>query len=201
VGISLTNPEGEWPASRKDVIGTDVFDGSATNGAQWINSDGDDQLGLTTYTVGPSGVAADGSALAPYENYGTHSTVCPRDNPDAPRSPYNYVPAAEGLRVRRVTRLWSANRTISGFEGTIKSCDQIDGLMTGPDNGQPHLDTRIAGCQRLGGNGEPAVTACSAALVDSLDSTQTANQTLPSPIIMKRVADNIDCAAVRALEY
>jgi hypothetical protein len=111
------------------------------------------------------------------------------------------VPAAEGLRVRRVTRLWSANRTISGFEGTIKSCDQIDGLMTGPDNGQPHLDTRIAGCQRLGGNGEPAVTACSAALVDSLDSTQTANQTLPSPIIMKRVADNIDCAAVRALEY
>jgi hypothetical protein len=197
-GISLTDPLGAWPTAYKDVEGTPEYDGSATNGARWIDSDNDGVFGLTTYTVGPNGVAADGSDLAPISAYGTHSTVCPRSKPDAARLPYNYPPSAEGLTVRRVKRFFSANRAISGLSGTINSCDDITGEITGPDNGHVHFDTRIGGCLRANGDAD---TACSKSIVDFLDANNAPNEISANPFVMKRVADDVTCAQVRAMPF
>jgi hypothetical protein len=198
-GIALDNPMGDWPASRKDVQGDATFDGSATNGARWIDFDNDGVNGLTTVVVGPQGAPADGSALAPVEGYGTTSQVCPRSNPNAAREPYNYVPAIDGLSIRRVKRFSAGNRVISQYSGTINSCDAISGEVVGPDNGRAHFDTRIQGCTRVNGSGE---TACSDTIVDFLDSSNSSTQKVEANTFsMKRVADNSTCAQVRATTF
>ena len=50
-GVSLTDPMGDWPASRQNVLGGS---GARTNGAQWVNSDtaaSDTKVGVTSYAV------------------------------------------------------------------------------------------------------------------------------------------------------
>ena len=192
MGISLTDPLGTWPASRKDVQGGNDFDGSATNGARWIDTDGDTFFGLTTYAVGPNGAPADGSELAPIEGYTGRSPSC--------NLPYNYPPALDGLTTRRIKRFSSANRVISAFDGKLDSCDALSGNVTGPDDGKVHYDIRIGNCTRtdLNGNNEGA---CSSGLLDYLDSTQTPNQVDSDSFKAKRVKDDITCKEVRALTY
>ncbi|MET0390551.1 MAG: hypothetical protein ABW321_31555 [Polyangiales bacterium] len=190
-GISLADPLGEWPSRRQDVEGADGFDGSATNGARWVDSDNDEVFGLTTYTVGPQGVAADGSDTAPIEGYSGRSETC--------NLPYNYPPAAEAnLVIRRVKRFFSANRVINSLEGTINSCDEVTGNVTGPANGAMKFDTRIGGCLRANGDGE---AACSDDVLEFLDTTAAPNEVNSSTFIMKRVADDVTCAAVRDLGF
>ena len=191
-GISLSDPLGTWPASRKDVQGGSDFDGSATNGARWIDTDGDTFFGLTTYAVGPNGAPADGSALAPLENFTGTSTQC--------KLPYNYPPALDGLTTRRIKRFSSANRVVSAFDGKLDSCDAISGNVTGPDDGRVHFDIRIGNCVRVDLNGANEA-ACNASLIDNLDTTQTPNQVDADTFVMKRVANNITCKEVRALTY
>jgi hypothetical protein len=188
-GISLTDPLGTWPDSYKKVQGSNTNNGAVVNGAQWINSDSDDQLGLTTYTVGPNGTSGDGPN-APYEAYGQRSKVCPRGKPNGDRSRYNYPPAADGIVPRRVTRIWSANRVISTVEGKINSCDEITGEIKGVS-----FDTRIGGCLRASDGGE---VACSTAVVDFLDDTGAPNEVKSSTFVMRRVADAITCEQVRS---
>lgn len=197
-GIQLNNPLGEWPSKRQDIEGADGYDGSATNGARWIDADNDGVFGLTTYTVGPNGVAADGSATAPISAYDTRSKVCPRSDPSAERSPYNYPPGAEGLTVRRIKRFFSANRVTSSYDGRIDSCDLLAGEVRGPAEGRVRFDTRIGGCLRANGSAE---SQCSGSLLDFLDMTGAPNKVEANSFIMKRVEDTATCETVRALSY
>jgi hypothetical protein len=198
-GIALTDPLGAWPATYKDIQGGPDYDGSAINGARWLDTDADGVAGLTTFTVGPGGAAADGSPSAPAEAYGPTSQACPRDTPSAPRSSYNYPPAADGLTLRRVKRFSSANRMISGFDGKLDTCQRISGTVFGPDDGRPHFDARVGSCVRVNGAAE---TACSSAVVSASDSSAKGNgDTQTATFVMKRAADTTTCAQVRALSF
>jgi hypothetical protein len=197
-GISLTDPLGEWPAKRQDVQGGSDFDGSATNGARWLDSDQDTLYGQTTYAVGPNGETPTGE-LAPIAPYAQMSAACPRSDAAAPRLPYNYPPGLDGLTPRRIKRFSSANRSISELDGTIQSCNEITGNVAGPDSGRAHLDLRIGSCIRV--DAESGEVACSSSLLDFLDSTQAPSAFDAQSFIMKRVDANITCAQVRALSF
>jgi len=193
MGISLDDPLGAWPAKRQDVQGGSDFDGSAVNGARWIDTDNDSYSGLTTYAVGPNGAAADGSATAPIESFGTRSPTCNN-------LPYNYPPGLDGLSTRRVKRFSSANRQISAYDGKIDSCDALSGNITGPDNGKIRFDIRIGSCVRVDLNGGNE-GACSGSLLDFLDSAGAANTVDSNTFKMKRVADNVTCKQVRETSF
>ena len=197
-GISLTDPIGEWPAKRQDVQGTSDFDGSATNGARWLDSDQDTLFGRTTYAVGPNGATPAGE-LAPIAPYAQTSAACPRSDAAAPRLAYNYPPGLDGLTPRRIKRFSSASRAVNEYEGTIQSCDEITGSVKGPDNGRAHMDLRIGSCVRV--DGDSGEVACGSALLDFLDSTQAPSAFDSQTFIMKRVDANITCAQVRALSF
>jgi len=196
-GINLTDPLGEWPAKRQDVQGGSDFDGSATNGARWLDTDQDTLFGVTTYAVGPNGATPTG-ALAPITPYPQTSAACPRGDAAAPRLAYNYPPGLDGLTPRRIKRFSSATRAISNLEGTLQSCNEITGTVRGPDSGRAHVDLRIGSCVRVDGDGE---VACGSNLVDFLDATDAPSAFDSQTFIMKRVEANITCAQVRALTF
>jgi hypothetical protein len=198
-GITLTDPFGDWPPNRKDIQGGPEFDGSAVNGARWVDADGDGVIGMTTYTVGPGGIAAGSGPTAPLETYKATSDACPRANPNAPRSPYNYPPAAEGVTVRRVKRFGSANRSISALEGKINSCDLVSGAIVGPNAGKVHYDVRIGMCVRVNGSDE---SACNATLLDFLDSNTQSDDQSGGKFVLKRAANaTITCDDVRKMKF
>lgn len=197
-GISLTDPLGDWPAKRQDVMGSSDFDGSATNGARWLDSDQDSLFGQTTYAVGPGGVTP-GGELAPITPFGQTSQACPRSDAAAARLPYNYPPGVDGLTPRRIKRFSSASRAINELDGTIRSCDEISGNVTGPNNGRARLDSRIGSCVRV--DGENGEVACSSNLLDFLDSTMAPNAFDSQTFVMKRVDPKTTCSEVRALSF
>jgi hypothetical protein len=195
-GISLTDPLGAWPAKRQDVEGGGDFDGSATNGARWIDGDQDSLFGVTTIEVGPGGQTP--FVLSPITPYAQVSSVCPRSNPSAARLQYNYVPGLEGLTPRRIKRVSSANRTISELDGTLQSCDLITGTVSGPDNGHSQLDARVGSCIRADGDSE---VACSSALIDFLDSAKAPSAIGSQTFKMKRVDATVTCEQVRTMTF
>jgi EGF-like domain len=198
-GISLTDPAGDWPGTRKDVQGSDNFDNSAVNGARWVDADNDGVAGVTTYPVGPDGAVADGSPNAPTTTFAKTSAACPRGNASAARLPYNYPPGVEGVSIQRIKRISSANRIISSLNGTLASCDQISGTIGGPSAGGVRFDTRIAGCVRINGSGE---TGCSDTLIDFADTNTMVQQSEgASSFVARRVADTVTCEEVRNYPY
>ncbi|HVZ31257.1 MAG TPA: hypothetical protein VG963_02470, partial [Polyangiaceae bacterium] len=200
-GISLDDPAGEWPSSRKDVRGGSDFDGSAVNGARWLDDDQDGALGVTSYIVPPGGIASDGSATAPAHSYGATSMTCPRSDPSAPRSPYAYVPVLQGVTLRRIKRLQQATRVTASLSGQLESCDRISGDLHGPDDGAVRIEMRIAGCTMVNGSGE---SACASDLLDLAEGSNTLGAGVigqPATFVMKRAADDVTCADVRATDF
>ncbi|MDH5672365.1 MAG: hypothetical protein OEZ06_09460 [Myxococcales bacterium] len=175
LGLHLDDPLGEWPLTRNDV-GTLASPG--VNGAYWLNPDSTMPFGgpegITSFVVPPSNastpVELDPAGPRPYA--GT-SDVCPRDDPDADRLPYNWAPAGGdgflGLTIRDVKRLSVAIRSRSRFEGQISadSCDLISGDVRGPGPGdQLALELTLHSCVRVNGDGE---SACSQDVIDWID--------------------------------
>ncbi len=201
-GISLADPLGPWPVNRRDVEGgAGEFDGSALNGARWVDHDADGFFGYTTYAVPPGGVSNQGDGPRPLKNYGARSEVCPRNNPNGERLAYAYPPAIEGLAtVRRVKRFYSANRSTSSYDGTIESCDRITGNVRGPNNGRINYEAVIGGCIRDNNGGD---VACSPAVLDFLQEPAGGSQTANSAtFVMERVEDAATmCPAVRAHDF
>jgi len=197
-GISLTDPLGAWPSNRKQVQGGPDFGGTATNGARWVDMDGDSVIGVTTYAVGPEGMAAEGDGPRPLSGFGTTSPDCPRGNASARRYTYAYPPAADGLIVRRVKRFSTASRMIAAMRGKLDSCDAFSGDIIGPNNGIARTDGVIGSCVRVNGDGE---SACSAQILDFVSGASATQSTNSSKFTFKRVADNITCAQVRALSF
>jgi hypothetical protein len=196
LGISLTDPFGAWPASRQNVLGGT---GTRTNGAAWIDADSDGKSAVTNYIVPPGGVL---SANAPFppEDYHATSSACPRSSAGT-RLPYAYVPAQEGLSIRRVKRFSNAARVISQLSGTISatSCDTITGNVIGPQNGKEQIDGRVADCVIVNGAGE---SACSATVVNGLDGPPGGTHTFDSvTFIIERVASDITCDEARTRSY
>jgi hypothetical protein len=199
-GISLADPLGAWPESREDIEGSDAFAGSATNGARWVDSDQDSAYGQTTYAVGPGGETP-GGELAPMTAYAQTSMTCPRGNETAARLPYNYPPGLDGVTPRRIKRFSSANRTVSELDGTIQSCDEITGNVTGPTEGGARVDVRIGSCVRVDAESDSGEAACSNSVLSFLDATQVNNTFDAQTFIMKRVAEGTTCEQVRALTF
>lgn len=198
LGVSLTDPLGAWPASRADIQGGPDYDGSAVNGARWIDADDDGSIGVTNYTVPPGGLPIDGVAPDPVAAFAASSRVCPRGS-QAERLPYNHPPAPEGLTVRRIKRVYTASRVITALRGALDSCEVIRGSVVGPNDGQAQVDARIGGCVRVDGDAE---RACSTGPIDFLDDDEAQRQRVASGrFIMRRVADDITCAEVRTLAF
>jgi hypothetical protein len=192
LGISLTDPFGDWPASRENVQGGSE---TVTNGAQWVDHDNDGALGVTSYVVPPGGT--DSLSVTPPKSYGANSDVCPRLRSGTQQ--YAWVP---DTTLHRTKRLYTASRVISQFSGSITSCDRIDGNAIGPKNGQMQSDSRIGGgimC-RSGSSVGCSNTACSDAVLDQYDVDPT-QEIISSTFVMKRIPNSSTCAYVRALDY
>ena len=199
-GISLTDPKGAWPPSYTDVVGTPYFDGSAVNGAAFVDNDNDTYVGLTSYAVPPGGIRADGVPPDPMRDFGANSAVCPRMG--GAHTPYAYWPAPpEGISLTpvRVKRFYTASRVISGLTGKVDSCDEISGDVVGPDGGKIRVDARIGGCVRTNGSGE---AACPASVISFLDDGSQAQDITAATFKLKRLTDpNPTCAMVRAVNF
>jgi hypothetical protein len=173
-GISLSDPRGQWPTSMRDVAGTPAFDGTAVNGARWLDHDDDGFVGLTSYVVPPGGIPASSAATAaaaPPRSYGATSAVCPREG--GTHTPYNYWPVLDGsqgsAQPLRVKRYFAASRVQLAFRGTLTGCDKIEGALVGPDDQPITQDSRVGGCIRTHTDGE---TACPTSAVEWLDGVQ-----------------------------
>jgi len=198
LGISLTDPLGAWPAAAAN-IGAGA---NQTNGAIWIDADGDSFNGVTTYVVPPGGISHT-TAPNPIEDYGANSVACPRASSSSTRLPYAYLPAVDGLSLARVKRLYAAKRTISSLTGTITTCGStgatlIQGTVGGPDNGQLRTDTRIGGCVRVNGKSE---IDCDATVVNTYDGQSQTEHVTSASFVLKRVASTVTCADVRGMTF
>lgn len=199
-GISLDDPLGAMPSSRKDVADGPDFDGSATNAARWIDMDGDGKPGLTTKIVGPSGAAATASS-GPPRSYAATSSACPRSDTQAARSPYAYLPFAQGIGIKRVKSLYSAQRLVVELHGMLESCDRTSGMLTGPSGGKLKLEGVLGGCSMVNGSSE---SDCTSSMLDSASSMGggSPSATMTPGIgtfVLTRVANEATCSDARAL--
>jgi hypothetical protein len=200
-GIALDDPLGAWPKSRRDISGTPGFDGSAVNGALWLDQDDDGFVGLTSYVVPPGGSSSETPMPPAPRAYGAYSPVCPRSG--GPHTQYAYLPApAQGSTnvPVRVKRFYSALRIITGYKGKVSSCDEISGQLLGRAGEPLKLEARIGGCIRTLDQKE---TACNEAAVDSLDSAAQPEIAASARFQMRRWPKEtpVSCAAARALTY
>jgi hypothetical protein len=196
-GLQLDDPMGAFPKTRKEVAGAPESSGTPTNGAKWIDPDNDGALAMTTYAVGPGGEKLNGPPDPPAE-YPALSPACPRSS-GGERAPYAYPPATSGgLNITRVKRVFSGQRILLDYDGKVDSCDTISGAVKGPDNGEALIETRVAGCVRVNGDGE---SACQASVVDFLDGQAVAQKTSDSKFKMKRVPATATCADAIAMKY
>jgi hypothetical protein len=200
-GIGLNDPLGPWPSSLRDIAGTPEFDGSAVNGARWLDHDDDGFVGLTTFLVPPGGIQGGMDSPLPPRSYGASSPVCPRDG--GPHTPYAYLPApADGSTTMpvRVKRFYSAFRAIASYKGTLVSCDEMSGKILGQDSEQLTLDMRVGGCIRAH---EQAETACSDSAIEFLDTAAQLQRTATATFQLKRWPSDaaVSCSAARALAY
>lgn len=197
LGISLTNPLGAWPSARA-AVGVSAMQ---VNGAVWIDHDADSKSGVTTYAIPPGGFPVDGIAPDPLTAYPATSSACPRTKPTAPRLSYNYFPALESFTVQRVRRFYLASRSIGYFDGSVTSCNVIQGNVKGPNAGQIQNDGRVQGCVRSS-SGATGEVDCSATIVDFFDSAdQTATKIDAATFVIKRMPNNSTCADARAATY
>jgi hypothetical protein len=197
-GVTLANPLGAWPTTRKDIEGGSEFDGSAVNGAHWADIDGDGQLGMSVKLVPPGGAPATPTSGPPH-SYAATSSKCPRTDPQAARSAYAYLPLPQGLGVKRIKRLYSAQRVTLEFHGTLSTCDRLSGTLTGAKAGALRMDALIGGCAMVNGSGESACTSTQLDMTDS-GGGATAGLTLGTgKFAFARVADSVTCAEVRAM--
>lgn len=74
------------------------------------------------------------------------------------------------------------------LSGTLQSCTQASGPA-----GVTHVDTRIYGCKRTGGN-----TDCTGTEAGFLDDNQVSYQASSATYTLVKVADAATCADVRA---
>ena len=109
--------------------------------------------------------------------------------------PYAGLPIpSSGLVAKEV---YTGSRSLGVINGTIVDCDTMRGALTGPGGGQPVLQGHVSG--RLRTDNQP----CTAAETESLDAggNGAAQQILAGRFTMVRVADNVTCAQVRALDF
>lgn len=197
LGISLQDPLGAWPASYKDVQGTTAFDGSAVNGATWLDAEEDGKSGVTVRVVGSGGAVSNG-ASGPMRTYGNTSTDCPRSNAQAARSLYAYLPLPQGLGVKRIKALYTAQRIAFELHGMLDSCDQASGTLTGTRGGALTFDALIGGCAMVSGSGE---ADCSQAVIDAATSNGGVSglELGTGRFTWTRMAADATCADVRVM--
>lgn len=200
-GISLRDPAGAWPTSYRDISGAPDFDGTAVNGATWLDHDADDVIGVSTYIVPPGGIPVDGKVPDPARSYGALSPICPRNG--GPHTPYAYWPAptfGDSTPPIRVTRMYTASRITSAYKGKMISCDEYSGNIVGPDNGRIKLEARIGGCVRTTGSSE---TACASPSIDFIDQAAQNHNVVSATFLIKRLPRTAtpSCALVRNFDF
>jgi hypothetical protein len=223
-GIRLTdasgnaNPLGPWPSDRTQVgctMGTGAAEpcvtsvgGSLANKNCWTSTncayrtddDGDGITGITSLVVPPGGVSTD-SPLT----FAATSVDCPRSTTGA-RQSYAYYPGLEGGIVgtsRAIKKFYTASRTISRYDGTITSCDRMEGSVKGPksSNTQVQADFRFYGCAD-----DSPDSVCGSSVLDDgtvgIDRQSQTTTSIPSAsFVMVRVSNATTCDQVRAMTF
>ena len=195
LGIHLTDPLGQWPSMRSRVAASaGQVTNTNTNGAYWLNEDGDTKLGVTSLAVPPNGITDNNAGNDdPPINYGPLSSVCPRAD-TTKHWAYDYWPAQEGLNVRRVRRFYVASRVVKHLVGTIDTCDRSTGTVRGRTaTDQMSTDARFYGCEQSNG------TDCNAAITDFYDTAAQTQMITGSTYVMERMTTpgSITCDQVR----
>lgn len=97
----------------------------------------------------------------------------------------------------RVDRVYVGSRQLSNYDGTIASCDRIEGTVRGPSNGMPQVNGHVRGCHMDNG------TPCTQATFELMDSQGqgVGQRIVGSHFTMKRVQAGITCASVRSMSF
>ncbi|MBN1653186.1 MAG: hypothetical protein JXA30_05360 [Deltaproteobacteria bacterium] len=201
VGISLDDPFGEWPPSRRNIAGGG---GTRVNGAAWANHDNDSAPAVTSYVVPPGG-SGSLSVDPPFE-YGATSPACPRSDPSADRSPYWWFPSSWAELVKR---FHIGTRLLSQLSGTIRDCGLIEGDVIGPNTGknagQFLAQVRFHSCVRCEQKEEYSDCpdqACNDFEVLFYDNQPQDTQTIESStFIIKSIPADYDCGDVRGMSF
>jgi len=106
-------------------------------------------------------------------------------------------PPLDAFLSARASRVFTAFRQVITTEGTITSCDRIDGSGTvAVIANKPAIDQRVLGCQRENG------TDCSASEYKLLDSAAPVYKpTGPAVVTMLRIDAATTCSDIRATEF
>jgi hypothetical protein len=171
LGLNLTDPGGTWPATYTDAAIT------------WIDHDNDSKPGVS-------------------------ATMRATGNGPAKCASENYANLPISLTVR-VTTIYSGSRTLGYVNGTILDCNTIKGDYSGPYTwskgantytNMPQSEGHVVGCltNQPGTNGG----VCSTQQIADLDNGGAGKQQVTrSKFTLLRVADDITCAQVRAMDF
>lgn len=203
VGIHLDDPLGAWPAARSEV-GADKDHKGTTNGAYWVDDDSDNSPAASGYAVPPTGATADGTIPDPPVNYTGTSTACPRANANDARYPYNYWPSP-AVNGDSIAQFIMATRVVNHLDGTIESCNLIDGSVKGTDNGQMRTNARFLDCKTSSNAACQTSTIDGASPFDGIDTQAQTQHVTSATFVMKRIpaadAATTTCATVRAMTF
>lgn len=106
-------------------------------------------------------------------------------------------PPLDAFLSARATRVYTAFRQVITTQGTISSCNRVDGSGTvAVINNKPAIDQHVLGCQRENG------TDCSASEYKLLDSAAPVYKPTGDAVVtMVRVPAEATCADIRAIDF
>jgi hypothetical protein len=131
-------------------------------------------------------------------NDGVTSLVRGSGYSSACRYYYAYLPIPTGSIVPpRAREIYLGSRALGAVDGSIISCDEVRGTVLGAMGDKPLFNGRISGCETTAGS------ECSSSETDALDAEAgtSAQEIIDSRFVMVRVADDVTCSDVRAMEF
>jgi hypothetical protein len=209
-GITLDDPAGAWPPCRA-CVGVNAGQSCScsgtnhvvTNRAQWFDSDGDGNLGISTWAVRRGGEYFGGTGYPdpPFEY--PPPSECPRFSSGGPYD-YGAWPGQVGLFGLFYTLEWrGASRVISALQGNdvtlVGNACAISGNVVGPDNGRARTDARVGGCRTCPSIGCTSATdICTTDQSDFYDNAEQTQQVASATFTLEKIPA-VDLTSVLAM--
>lgn len=106
-------------------------------------------------------------------------------------------PPLDAFKSARATKIYTAFRQVITTQGTISTCDRVDGTGTvATINNKPAIDQHVLGCVTEAG------AACNASQFKLLDSAAPVYKpTGDATVVMVRIPDTATCDDIRAMDF